>query len=118
MTKGPNLQRIWNDLSEDRKERIKDRAQALEEEYLTLQKLRKVTGLTQEGLSKQLNMRQENISRLEKRSDMLLSTLLQYVEAVGGKLILTVEMPNRPPIQLSGLGDLLDNGKCKPEAKS
>ncbi len=56
-------------------------------------------------------MPQSNVSRLEKGSDMLLSTLRSYVEAVGGKLNLTVELPNKPPISLAGLGDLMGNPK-------
>ncbi len=116
MTKGPILQKIWDSFPEERKQRIQTHAKELEEEYLTLQELWQSAGLTQEGLSKELNMRQENISRLEKRSDLLLSTLRNYVEAVGGKLHLTVEMPGKPPIQLSGLGDLVDGDNSdKPE---
>lgn len=53
-------------------------------------------------------MPQSNVSRLEKGSDMLLSTLRQYVEAIGGKLDLTVELPNEPPIRLNVLSDLVN----------
>jgi hypothetical protein len=53
-------------------------------------------------------MPQSNVSRLEKNSDMLLSTLQGYIAALGGKLSLTVELPNKPPIALTGLGDLID----------
>lgn len=108
MTRGPILQGIWDNLPEERKQRIEARAAQLKEEYLTLQELRKSAGLTQENVSKQLDIPQSNISRIEKSSDMLLSTLRSYVEAVGGKLNLTVELPNKPPITLTGLADLLD----------
>lgn len=108
MTKGPHLQKIWDELPEERKERIRARTEALQAEYLTLQELRKTAGLTQANVSKGLNMPQSNVSRLEKSADMLLSTLRGYVEAVGGKLHLTVELPNKPPITLSGLGDLME----------
>lgn len=108
MTKGPILQDIWDSLSDERKARIQARTDELEAEYLTLQELRKTAGLTQASLSEGLKMPQSNVSRLEKSSDMLLSTLRSYVEAVGGKLNLTVELPDKPPISLAGLGDLLD----------
>lgn len=108
MTKGPVLQKIWDDLPENRKVTIRTRAGELESEYLTLQELRQMAGLTQASVSEGLHMSQSNVSRLEKSADMLLSTLRGYVEAVGGKLNLTVELPDKPPITLSGLGDLME----------
>lgn len=108
MAKGPVLQEIWDGLSAERREQIQARTDELEAECLTLQELRKTAGLTQASLSEDLQMPQSNVSRLEKSSDMLLSTLRSYVEAVGGQLNLTVELPDKPPIVLSGLGDLLD----------
>ena len=49
-------------------------------------------------------MGQDTISRLEKRSDMLLSTLRHYVESMGGKLELVAQFPNRPPVVIDHLG--------------
>ena len=40
-----------------------------------------------------LGITQDNVSRLEKRSDVLLSTLRSYIEAMGGKLRIDVELP-------------------------
>ena len=40
---------------------------------------------------------------------MLISTLRSYVKAVGGKLNLTVEFPDKPPVFLAGLGDLIED---------
>ena len=108
MTKGPILQKIWDDLPAERKARIAERTRDLTEEYLTLQELRKAAGLTQAEVSQELGMPQSNVSRLEKGADMLLSTLRQYVEAMGGKLTLTVELPDQPPIRLNLLSDLVD----------
>jgi hypothetical protein len=51
-----------------------------------------------------LGVGQEAISRLEKRSDMLLSTLRHYVESMGGTLKLVAQFPNRPPVVLEHLG--------------
>ncbi|MCP5420187.1 MAG: XRE family transcriptional regulator [Gammaproteobacteria bacterium] len=107
MTKGPLLQTIYENLPESRKQRIQDRANKLEAEYRTLHDLRQQAGLTQAAVSKAMKMPQSNVSRLERNSDMLISTLRIYVEAMGGKLNLTVELPNKPPVILSGLGDLI-----------
>ena len=46
------------------------------------------------------------IAKLEKRTDLLLSTLRRYVEAMGGKLNLFVEFPDRPPVLLDGIGEV------------
>lgn len=107
MTKGTILKELWDNLPEERKERIQARADTLETQYLTLQELRKEAGLTQAELSEMLHMPQSNLSRLEHNSDMLLSTLRAYVEAMGGTLNLTVELPDMPPVALAGFGDLI-----------
>jgi hypothetical protein len=51
-------------------------------------------------------MKQEGISRLEKRSDMLISTLSKYVTAMGGTLKLMATFPNRPPVELHGIAEI------------
>ena len=74
-------------------------------QYLTLQQLRKARELTQVQLAKLLGKNQVGISQLEKRTDMLLSTLRSYVEAMGGHLNLSVQFDDREPLLLTGLGD-------------
>ena len=74
-------------------------------EELHLRELRRLRKLTQARLSKKLKIGQEGISRIEKRTDLYLSTLRSYVEGVGGKLSLVVEFPDRPPVILAGLGE-------------
>ncbi|MDJ0675475.1 MAG: XRE family transcriptional regulator [Calothrix sp. MO_167.B42] len=108
MTKGKNLKTIWDNLSDERKQKIQARTDELEKEYLTLQELRKVAGLTQTEISRSLNMPQPNVSRLERESDMLLSTLRNYIDAIGGNLTISVELPNKPPICLNLLSDLVE----------
>ena len=102
---GRSLNEKLNDLPEDRRERILAEADRLHDEYLTLQKLRKARRLTQTQLAEVLNIRQPTIAQMEKRSDLMLSTLRSYVEAMGGKLSLMVEFPDRAPVALEGLGD-------------
>lgn len=85
---------------------IEARSRELIAEYLTLQDLRKARELTQERLAELLGIKQENVSRLEKRTDLLLSTLRGYVAAMGGRLRLVAEFPDRPPVVLTGLGSL------------
>ena len=70
----------------------------------TLKDLRKAANQTQEDLAIALGVGQDTISRLEKRSDMLLSTLRQYVESIGGKLDIVATLPDRPPLLIDHLG--------------
>ena len=63
----------------------------------TLKDLRKSAGLTQEDLAAALDVGQDTISRLEKRNDMLISTLRHYIESVGGQLMLVATFSDRPP---------------------
>ncbi|MBD2774656.1 XRE family transcriptional regulator [Iningainema tapete] len=107
MTKGKILQSIWDNLPEERKQRIQALTEELEAEYLTLQELRKAVGLTQAEVSRSLQMPQSNVSRLERESDMLLSTLRNYIDAIGGNLTILVELPNKPPVRLKTLSDLV-----------
>ena len=67
-------------------------------ELATLKDLRHAAQQTQAQLASALGVGQDTISRLEKRSDMLLSTLRHYVESVGG------QFPNRPPMVIEHLG--------------
>lgn len=95
---------VLKKLSPEEQVAIAARARELIAEYLTLQDLRKARTLTQERMAELLGIKQENVSRLEKRSDLLLSTLISYVAAMGGRLRLVAEFPDRPPVELSGIG--------------
>lgn len=57
----------------------------------------------------ELGIGQEGVSRLEQRSDLLLSTLRSYGEAMGGTLSIVAEFPNRKPVVLAGLSSLETN---------
>ena len=70
----------------------------------TLKDLRKATGHTQEDLAIALDIGQGTISRIEKRSDMLVSTLQHYIESLGGKLQIVATFTDRPPIVVERLG--------------
>ena len=101
-------------LPADRQEKIEARAQQLIAEEMSLQSLRRARQLTQEKVADLLNIRQESVSRIEKRTDLLLSTLRDYVQSMGGDLRLVVEFPDSSPIVLSGLrADEKENGRDK-----
>jgi DNA-binding XRE family transcriptional regulator len=87
-----------------RRTRVKARAQELIAEETSLQALRKAHRKTQEKVAATLGIGQDSVSRLEQRSDMLLSTLRDYVAAIGGSVRLLVEFKGKPAIELKGLG--------------
>ena len=93
-------------LPEDRRKEVEKLADALIAEEMTLRDLRKARNQTQARVAEKLGINQENVSRIEQRSDLLISTLSGYVEAMGGKLNLVAEFPDRPPVTLSGIAAL------------
>jgi len=95
---------IFKEFSPEDQAWIKRRASELIAQELQLRELRRLRKLTQTRLSKKLKIGQEGVSRIEKRTDLYLSTLRSYVEGVGGKLSLVVEFPDHPPVILTGLG--------------
>ncbi|ODS23775.1 transcriptional regulator [Candidatus Endobugula sertula] len=92
-------------LSKERQDIIQQGFQELDAEYMALQELRKAMAFTQEQIADELDMDQGNLSKLEKRTDLMLSTLRRYIEAMGGSLKLVAEFPERPPIEVTGFGD-------------
>ena len=72
----------------------------------TLRDLRIASSQTQQDMAPALGVRQDTISRLEQRSDMLFSTMRRYVEAIGGQLDLVATFPNRPSVKLAHWADV------------
>ena len=89
----------------ERRSRVEERAERTAEE-MSLRALRMARKKTQARVAAELGINQENVSRMEQRTDLLISTLSGYVEAMGGKLRLVVEFPDRPPIALTHIGSL------------
>lgn len=100
---GTNLDDFIATLPQDEQRAIEQEYQEVRGEYLALQELRQVMGMTQEQLADVLEMNQGNLSKLEKRTDVHLSTLRRYVEALGGKLHIMAALPGKPLIELSSL---------------
>lgn len=88
-----------------RRASVEAEADRLHTEYLTLQELRKAKKMTQVQLARTLGIQQATVAKYERQSDLLLSTLTSYVQAMGGNLKLMVEFPGMEPVALEGLGD-------------
>ncbi len=76
---------LYNKIPADRRARIEERVRE-ERRKIALSEMRKARSLTQNAIAEQLHIDQGAVSRLEKRTDMYLSTLRGYVEATGGRL--------------------------------
>ena len=107
---GRTIAEAINVLPPDRRAKVEARAAELIAEELSLRELRKAMRLTQAQLAARLGVRQDTISRVEQRADMLLSTLQGYVEAMGGRLVIVAELPNRPPVRIKSLSVLAGEG--------
>ena len=101
-----NVRDTMKGLSPARRKKIEERTATLIAEEMSLRDLRQALTLTQERIAESLGIGQDGVSRLEKRSDLLLSTLRTYIEAMGGQLSLIAEFPDREPVTLSGLSTM------------
>lgn len=103
---GKTLEEMLARLPAERRAKIEARAAILIAEEKSLRALRQARTLTQTHMAKTLGIGQDGVSKLENRSDMMLSTLRGYVEAMGGRLNLIAEFPDAPPVALSGFGSV------------
>jgi DNA-binding XRE family transcriptional regulator len=101
-----NLERVRKELSPARYKRVKARARHLIAEEMTLQELRRARKITQVRMAQELGIGQDGVSKLEKRADLMISTLRKTVEAMGGSLSLVAEFPDREPVVLSGIAEV------------
>ena len=102
-------------LSPARRKKVETRAAELIAEEMTLQELRHARKLTQVRMATKLGVTQDSVSRLEKRSDLLLSTLRKTIEAMGGNLSLVARFSDRAPVVLSGIAE--DDPESKPTGR-
>ena len=85
---------------------------------MTLHQLRRARALSQAQLAEQLGMNQGAVSRVERQSDLYLSTLQRFVHAMGGRLTISAEFEHEEPIELEFISDLqVVNSKPTKKAK-
>ncbi len=96
-----SIETFMQEFTPAQRAQVEARSSELIAEATTLRDLRKAQRLTQERMAALLGVEQENVSRLERRADLLLSTLSGYVSAMGGKLRLVAEFPDRQPVTIA-----------------
>ncbi|MBM4180244.1 MAG: XRE family transcriptional regulator [Betaproteobacteria bacterium] len=75
---------------------------------MPLNELRQARGLSQKMLAEVLHVQQPSIAKLEKRTDMYLSTLRSHIEAMGGQLEVVARFPDGA-VKISNFSDLGSN---------
>jgi DNA-binding transcriptional regulator YiaG len=88
-----NFKELQAKMSSESRARSEEAANKMLAE-MGLVELREAMDLTQEALAETLNVKQASISKMERRSDMYISTLSKIIEAMGGHLRMVAEMPN------------------------
>jgi transcriptional regulator with XRE-family HTH domain len=82
-------------LPETHRQAVNDRAGELIAEEATLRQLREARERSQKAVAERLRIKQAAVSKLERRTDMYLSTLRGFIEAMGGKLEIIARFPDR-----------------------
>jgi len=103
------LSEVVASLPVEERTKIDARAAELIAEEMSLRELRVAIGKTQTAVARKLHVGQEAVSKIEKRSDVFISTLRGYLRAMGGDLVLIAQFPDRPPVSLEGLGVVSEN---------
>jgi DNA-binding XRE family transcriptional regulator len=104
-------------LSPERRRKIEAQTADLIAEEMSLRELRRAMGKTQAKVAADLGVGQDSVARYEQRSDMLLSTLSEYVRKIGGTLELTAQFPDRDPIRIKGFTQLSKTAKPQRRGK-
>jgi Helix-turn-helix domain len=112
---GRPLTRIISTLPARRQRRIEKRSQELKHEIESLRELREIAGKAQIDVAAALKIKQPSVSKIENQTDMYLSTLRGYVEAIGGELELVVRLTERPVVRLYRLGDAIGCASRSPQ---
>jgi DNA-binding XRE family transcriptional regulator len=97
---------IMAGLPRQRREAIEARSAELHREVEGLKALRLLAERSQEQIAQALGVKQPSVLKIERQTDLYLSTLRRFVEAAGGTLELRVELPGKGVMHLTGMGDL------------
>ena len=98
--RGRSLDEMMKTLTSTQREAVERRATELITEELSLSELRKALNLTQAGVAKRLKKGQDRVSRIEHHGDILLSTLQDYLDSLGGELELVCRFKDRAAVRL------------------
>jgi DNA-binding XRE family transcriptional regulator len=93
-------------LPKARQEKIIARADEMMAEEMSLAQLREACMRSQVQLAEKLGIQQAAVSRLERRTDMYISTLRHLIASMGGTLRIVAQFPDRPLVCINQFHDL------------
>lgn len=96
-----NFNELRARLSPEAKAASEAEAERLRHEEMTLAELRRARELTQTKLAQELQIGQGDVSKLERRADMYVSTLAGYLEAVGAHLEIRAVFPDGHSVKIN-----------------
>jgi hypothetical protein len=103
---GRTLDEMIASMPPESQARIAERSVELHAEVEGLKALRKLAARSQEQIARSLGVKQPAIVKIERQTDLYLSTLRRFVEAAGGTLELRVELPGCGVMRLTGIGEI------------
>lgn len=96
-----SLDKMMQGLPAERRERIEREAEKIITENRTLAALRKQLGMTQDELADALETSQSNVAQIERKNDLMLSTVRRVVAALGGELFVLAKIPGHGTVSLT-----------------
>lgn len=90
----------------DQRAEVEARSEKLHQEIEGLKALRLLAQRSQEQIAQGLGIKQPSVLKIERQTDLYLSTLRRFVEAAGGTLELRVQLPGTGVMTLTGMGEL------------
>ena len=100
------LKDVIDALPSKRRAELDRRFKELVDEVESLRELRRLSRKSQAKIAKKLKISQPAVSKIERQTNMYLSTLRSYVEAMGGELDVIVRLPNRGPVKVKSLEEI------------
>lgn len=101
---GRTLDEMMDNLQPARRAQVEARATELIAEVDGLKAFRVLAERSQEQIAASLGIKQPSVHKIERQTDLYLSTLRRFVEAAGGSLELRVELPGKGVLHLTGVG--------------
>lgn len=95
------LKSVLASLPQERQAAIAKQTEMLIAEEMTLRDLRKAREFSQQAIGEKLHINQSEVSKIERRTDVYLSTLRDYIESLGGELDIVARFPDRPPVRIN-----------------
>ena len=92
-TMGKSFKLLRKKMSPEVQQRVKEKTLQMLE-AMPLQELRQARALSQDEIARTLGIKQAAVSKLERRTDMYLSTLRKFIEAMGGRLEIVAHFPD------------------------